>query len=191
MRTEKLSISLAFSLMLLLAFSFCKKKEEVPVIVIDPCESKDCGFGNCLPDGSCQCLSGYLLDNTGKCTVAVEDKFEGTFAVSETCIRTATGETVPNNYDASIDIGIDKTDLKVAILGLCGPVSTGGFVNPVYLNVVGDSLFMYSQDPDGDDIFITGKGKINSAATRIDMNYKMTNSTGDAFICDQVTFVRK
>jgi hypothetical protein len=192
MRTKQLTISLVIPFIFLLAFSFCKKKEEGPVVVvIDPCETKDCGFGNCMPDGSCQCSPGYSLDNMGKCSIAVEDKFQGSFAVTETCVITGTGQTFPNMYDASIVTGIDKTDLKVAIRGLCGPISSGGFVNAVFLNVVGDSLFMYPQNPDGDGTFVTGKGKINSAATRIDMNYKVYSSIGDDFICDQVTFVRK
>jgi hypothetical protein len=159
--------------------------------VLDPCYNKNCGNGICQPDGSCKCNPGYSLDNTGKCTVALESKFEGSYKVNETCVPSITGIPVIQNYDASIQAGANKTDSKIAIIGLCGPVSAGGFANPVNLNIVGDSIFMYNQNPDGDEFYVSGKGKINSTATRIDMNYKMTNSTGQAFTCDQVTFVKQ
>jgi hypothetical protein len=219
MPTRKLSISLILSALILC--TFCKKKEVDPCLkkdcgfgtclpdgscecqpgyskdangsctVVDLCYNKDCGNGICQPDGSCTCNPGYSLDNTGKCTVAIENKFEGSYRVNETCVPSISGVPVMQNYDASIQTGADKTDSKVAIVGLCGPVTNGGFANPVYLNIVGDSIFMYNQDPDGDQFFVSGKGKINSTATRIDMNYKMTNSTGGSFTCDQVTFVKQ
>lgn len=150
----------------------------------DKCADKDCGNGTCL-DGTCECETGYEVDDKGICNTEVRTKFIGSYTVSENCSNS--GQAAP--YFVGITAGSGISDVNLT--GFYGPVATGGFVGAVKATVDGTSINIARQAPDNDDFFVVGSGSISG--TVITMTYTISDETGTPIIsntCSNVTFTR-
>jgi len=105
---------------------------------VDPCEGLSCDNGVCdAISGDCICIGGYQTDSDGICTVKWTTKFNGSYAVSDSCTGPNAGTTT---YNAAI-IAVDAANLSLSNFG-----NTGRTVPAAHLNSMNFEINWASND---------------------------------------------
>ncbi len=147
----------------------------------DKCEKKDCGTGTCDDvDGTCLCDAGYEYDADGSCKVKSQDKYVGTYTVSE--VGSNSG---PATFLAGIVAGATVTD--ISFTGFYGPAAEGGFQAAVKATIDGNVITIARQQPDNDNVFVVGSGTYDPATNKIALTYNVTDESVTPIVTNSCT----
>jgi hypothetical protein len=134
----------------------------------DECKDVVCNSGECV-EGDCVCDAGY---EGVDCSVAYNAKFSGTYGLTETCDSTGTDNysvtVAPNSSDAS----------KANFTGLYREAQASV---PANIGADGLSFTLSTTDVGPGSIVSNGTCTANTDGSTINVVYKFTNETTNAF----------
>lgn len=131
----------------------------------------NCLNGGVCVDGDCECAAGYEGDS---CETLTRAKFNGSWGVVDDCSQSGT---------ASYTVGIASSPTAVEQVLISN--FWGVFVNDVVATVSGNEITIASQEPDGDDYFVSGSGTLTG--TTITITYNIEDRTGTPTVTDVCT----
>jgi len=145
------------------------------------CENTNCRNGGVqvitATDCTCDCAAatGYEGDD---CNTEMRAKFMGTYSVSEGCTS--------GNYSFSSTITGSSSDVSNILIGNF----YDSFSNPVIASVNGTDLTIALQDPDNNNIEVSGSGSINADGTIVTITYSLADDMGNSDACT-ATFTKQ
>jgi hypothetical protein len=132
----------------------------------DPCKDVVCNNGECV-EGDCVCNAGY---EGVDCSTAFNDKFDGSYNLSETCDSTGAD---------AYTVTISPSSSEPAQANITG-LYREQFSVPIAIGTDGVTFTIATVDIGPGTIVSTGTCTSNAEGSSINLTYRFTNDAGTA-----------